>query len=61
MDGWHRHVSPRLPAACLFEPSCSVYAAEALRRHGLLKGSRLAFGRLSRCRPGVGGGHDPVP
>lgn len=54
-------LKPLLPAACRFEPSCSHYAREAIRVHGALRGSRLAFARLLRCRPGGGGGADPVP
>jgi len=47
--------------ACRFEPSCSAYAAEAVTRHGALKGSYLAAHRLCRCGPWTGGGYDPVP
>jgi len=54
-------VSPLLPRACRFEPTCSDYAGEAIRRHGLWRGVSLATRRLSRCRPGSHGGFDPVP
>jgi putative membrane protein insertion efficiency factor len=47
--------------ACRFEPSCSAYAAEAVTRHGALKGSLLAAHRLCRCGPWTRGGYDPVP
>jgi uncharacterized protein len=47
--------------ACRFEPSCSAYAAEAVARHGALKGSVLAAHRLCRCGPWTQGGYDPVP
>ena len=54
-------ISPLLPAACRFEPTCSVYAMEAVRTHGAWRGGRLMISRLLRCRPGGGGGYDPVP
>lgn len=54
-------LSPLLPAACRFEPTCSAYAVEAIQRHGALRGMWLAGKRLLRCRPGGGGGADPVP
>lgn len=47
--------------ACRYEPSCSAYAAEALARHGALRGSRLAAHRFCRCAPWGGSGYDPVP
>lgn len=47
--------------ACRYEPSCSAYAAEAVARHGALKGSFLAAHRLCRCGPWGAGGYDPVP
>jgi uncharacterized protein len=54
-------VSPLLGNRCRFYPSCSCYAEEALRRHGLWRGSRLAAWRLLRCNPWSAGGVDPVP
>lgn len=54
-------LSPFVGRFCRFEPSCSVYAQEALRCHGALKGSVLTLHRLCRCRPGGGFGFDPVP
>ena len=53
-------VSPLLPPACRFTPTCSVYAMEAVGRYGALKGSWMAFKRLLRCQPFSKGGHDPV-
>lgn len=54
-------VSPLLPQACRFYPSCSAYALGALRRHGALRGSWLTARRLCRCHPFHPGGIDPVP
>lgn len=58
---YQRAVSPLLPAACRFYPSCSAYAATALERYGAVKGSYLAARRLLRCHPLCEGGVDPVP
>jgi putative membrane protein insertion efficiency factor len=49
------------PSACRFEPGCSAYAEEAVRRHGALRGAGLALGRIARCHPWGGSGLDPVP
>jgi putative membrane protein insertion efficiency factor len=54
-------LSPWLGQACRFEPTCSVYAIEALERHGAAAGSYLTLRRLVRCQPWCQGGHDPVP
>lgn len=58
-------ISPLSPPACRFTPSCSVYALEALHRHGPVKGLWLTARRLSRCHPvswlGGSSGFDPVP
>jgi putative membrane protein insertion efficiency factor len=58
---YKRFLSPWLPRACRFEPTCSVYAMEAVRRYGLGQGIRLTVGRLLRCHPFHRGGLDPVP
>jgi len=54
-------LSPLMGGACRSTPSCSEYAAEALRRHGGVRGFRLTLDRILRCRPGKPGGEDPVP
>ncbi len=61
IGAYRRLVSPLLPPACRFYPSCSAYAAEAVRRHGALRGSVLTVKRLARCHPLCEGGVDPVP
>jgi putative membrane protein insertion efficiency factor len=55
------YVSPFLPSACRFQPTCSEYATEALEKHGSLRGTGLAIYRLLRCQPFAKGGYDPVP
>jgi putative membrane protein insertion efficiency factor len=54
-------LSPQFAGSCRFLPSCSEYAAEAVRRFGVLRGSLMALRRLSRCHPLGASGHDPVP
>ncbi len=54
-------LSPLLPPACRFLPTCSEYAIEAIEKHGALKGSYLALRRVFRCHPLCDGGFDPVP
>jgi len=54
-------ISPILPNACRFTPTCSQYTYEAIKKYGLLKGTWLGIKRISRCRPGGGSGYDPIP
>jgi putative membrane protein insertion efficiency factor len=58
---YKRFLSPLLPRACRFEPTCSVYAREAIEKHGIARGSALALKRLLKCQPFHRGGFDPVP
>ena len=53
-------VSPFLPAACRFEPTCSEYAAHAVEKYGAIRGTWIAVKRILRCQPFCKGGHDPV-
>ncbi|HYL27444.1 MAG TPA: membrane protein insertion efficiency factor YidD [Candidatus Nitrosotalea sp.] len=54
-------ISPLLPPACRFYPTCSQYALEAIREHGALRGALLGIARLARCNPWHPGGVDFVP
>lgn len=54
-------ISPLKPSCCRFTPTCSQYALEALRKHGVFKGTWLAIKRILRCHPWGGSGYDPVP
>ncbi len=59
--GYQLVISPMLPAACRFQPTCSEYGYEAIAKYGIVKGGRLAIWRLLRCNPLCKGGYDPVP
>ena len=61
IGGYRRWISPLLPPACRFHPTCSDYAADSIRIHGAARGSVLAVRRVCRCHPFSAGGFDPVP
>lgn len=58
---YKRAISPYLPKACRFTPTCSVYAIEAIEKFGAIRGTLLAAYRVLRCNPFCRGGYDPVP
>ena len=58
---YKKYISPCLPRACRFEPTCSVYMVQAIQKKGLLRGLVLGAKRLVRCHPFCAGGFDPVP
>jgi hypothetical protein len=58
---YQRFISPLTPPSCIYTPSCSQYAYQAIGKYGALKGSWLAVRRLVRCHPWGRGGYDPVP
>ena len=53
-------ISPFLPPACRFEPTCSEYATQAIEKYGAVKGTWMGIKRILRCQPFCKGGHDPV-
>jgi len=53
-------ISPYLPSACRYHPTCSEYAIEAVQKYGFFKGGKMAFLRILKCHPWGGSGHDPV-
>ena len=61
VSAYRRFLSPFLPPACRFHPTCSEYALSALACHGAARGTVLSFRRLLRCHPFGAGGFDPVP
>lgn len=58
---YQKFISPLFPGSCRYSPTCSTYAIQALRKHGILKGGFLAIKRILSCHPWGGHGHDPVP
>ena len=61
MRFYKARISPELPPACRYTPTCSAYAIEAIEQRGLLMGSLLAARRVLSCNPFSRGGYDPVP
>jgi putative membrane protein insertion efficiency factor len=61
IGAYKRLVSPLLPSACRYVPTCSEYAAEAVAVHGVFRGVMLSAWRILRCNPFAHGGYDPVP
>ena len=61
LRAYSRLISPMLGARCRYYPTCSAYAEQAVRTHGILRGSALAAWRLVRCNPFTRGGIDEVP
>lgn len=61
LRAYSRLISPALPARCKYYPTCSAYAEQAVRTHGIVRGSALAAWRLARCNPFSSGGVDEVP
>jgi putative membrane protein insertion efficiency factor len=61
IGAYQRRLSPALPRRCRYEPTCSAYAAQSVRRFGVFRGLTLASWRLLRCNPLSHGGFDPVP
>jgi len=59
--GYQLMISPILPSACRYTPTCSQYGLEAIKKHGPFKGGYLTARRILRCHPWGGQGHDPVP
>ncbi|GAB4216676.1 MAG: membrane protein insertion efficiency factor YidD [Roseiflexaceae bacterium] len=58
---YQRFISPLTPPSCIYHPTCSNYAVQAISKYGALKGGWMAFRRILRCHPWAQGGHDPVP
>jgi uncharacterized protein len=58
---YQRRISPAFPRRCRYEPTCSAYAVESIRRFGAARGTLLASWRVLRCNPFSHGGFDPIP
>lgn len=58
---YKKYLSPLLPPACRYRPTCSDYCSEAIERYGFFRGGWMGFRRLLRCNPFFKGGFDPVP
>lgn len=58
---YKRFISPMLPSACIYEPTCSVYTYQAIEKYGVIKGGWMGIKRIGRCHPFHHGGYDPVP
>lgn len=58
---YQKIISPYLPSACRYSPTCSHYSHEAVEKYGIVKGAWMGLGRLARCHPFGGQGYDPVP
>lgn len=58
---YQRYISPAMPPACRFQPTCSQYGYEAIARYGVGRGGWMALRRVARCHPWHQGGLDPVP
>lgn len=59
--GYRMFISPLFPPTCRFQPTCSMYAIQAIERFGAVRGTWLATKRILRCHPFHPGGYDPVP
>ncbi len=58
---YRKYISPLKRPSCIYTPTCSLYALEALEKYGAIKGTYLAVRRILRCHPFHRGGYDPVP
>ena len=58
---YQKIISPYLPSACRYSPTCSHYSHDAVEKYGIVKGAWMGLGRLARCHPFGGQGYDPVP